>query len=108
MFKLGRRSVVKLAAGFAAVPAMARAEPISVVIGTGVDPSFAAYYVAQQSGVFAANGLNVQVNTGPSGSAMVALLIQNQVQSAFGAEPAGILDHNLDPNVVVAAEGARS
>ena len=37
---------------------------------------------------------------------MVALLIQNQVQSAFGAEQAGLLNHALDPNVVVAAEGA--
>jgi len=106
MFSLGRRSVIKLAAGFAAAPAIAKADPAAVVIATGVDPSFSAYYVAQESGVFAKNGLNVQVNTGPSGSAMVALLIQNQVQSAFGAESAGIMDHNLDPNVVVAAEGA--
>ena len=106
MFNIGRRSAITLAAGLAALPVIARAEPIKLVIATGVDPSFAAYYVAKELGIFVKNGLDVQVNTGPSGSAMVALLIQGQVQSAFGAEQAGLLDHNLDPNVVVAAEGA--
>jgi ABC-type nitrate/sulfonate/bicarbonate transport system substrate-binding protein len=106
MTTIGRRTAITLAAGFAALPGAARAAPTKLVIATGVDPSFAAYYVAQEAGIFVRNGLDVQVNTGPSGSAMVALLIQNQAQSAFGAEQAGILDHNLDPNVVVAAEGA--
>ena len=103
---IGRRSAMKLAAGLAAVPVVARAEPVKITIATGVDPSFSAYYVAKEAGIFARNGLDVTVNTGPSGSAMVAFLIQNQVQSAFGAEQAGLLDHNLDPNVVVVAEGA--
>jgi ABC-type nitrate/sulfonate/bicarbonate transport system substrate-binding protein len=84
----------------------ARAEPIKMTIATGVDPSFSAYYVAKSAGIFEKNGLDVQLNTGPSGSAMVAFVIQNQVQSAFGAEAAGIQNHNIDPNVVVAAEGA--
>ena len=105
MFRIGRRSAITLAA-VVAMPRLARAAPAKMVIATGVDPSFAAYYVAQETGIFGRNGLDVQVNTGPSGSAMVALLIQNQAQSAFGAEQAGLLDHNLDPNVVVAAEGA--
>ena len=106
MSDIGRRSALKLAAGLAAIPSVARAQPAKITIATGVDPSFSAYYVAKESGIFTKNGLEVQVNTGPSGSAMVALLIQNQVQSAFGAEQAGLLNHALDPNVVVAAEGA--
>jgi ABC-type nitrate/sulfonate/bicarbonate transport system substrate-binding protein len=81
------------------------ADNTKMVIATGVDPSFSAYYVAKSAGIFEKNGLDVQVNTGPSGSAMVAYVIQNQVQSAFGAESAGIQNHNIDPNVVVAAEG---
>ena len=90
MFDIGRRSALKLAAGLAAVPSaaipsIARAQAAKIIIATGVDPSFSAYYVAKESGIFAKNGLEVQLNTGPSGSAMVALLIQNQVQSAFGA-----------------------
>jgi NitT/TauT family transport system substrate-binding protein len=68
-----------------------------MTIATGVDPSFSAYYVAKSAGIFEKNGLDVQVNTGP---------IQNQVQSAFGAEAAGIQNHNIDANVIVAAEGA--
>jgi NitT/TauT family transport system substrate-binding protein len=108
MLPLGRRSALSLAAGFALLPAgvALAAEPTKMIIATGVDPSFSAYYVAKEAGIFAKNGLDVQLNTGPSGSAMVALLIQNQVQSAFGSEQAGVLDHGLDPNVVVAAEGA--
>ncbi|MBN8916621.1 MAG: ABC transporter substrate-binding protein [Rhizobiales bacterium] len=78
-----------------------------ITIGTGVDPSFSAYYVAKLAGIFEKNGLDVQLNTGPSGSAMVAFVIQNQIQSAFGAEQAGIQNFNIDPNVVVAAEGAQ-
>ena len=88
-----------------ALPAAAQT-PTKVTIATGVDPSFSAFYVAKAGGIFEKNGLDVQVNTGPSGSAMVAYVIQNQVQSAFGAEQAGIQNHNIDPNVVVAAEGA--
>jgi NitT/TauT family transport system substrate-binding protein len=108
MLPLGRRSGLSLAAGFALLPAgvALAAEATRMIIATGVDPSFSAYYVAKEAGIFAKNGLDVQLNTGPSGSAMVALLIQNQVQSAFGSEQAGVLDHGLDPNVVVAAEGA--
>src|SRR5579872_1155158 len=66
------------------------ADTTKMTIATGVDPSFSAYYVAKSAGIFEKNGLDVQVNTGPSGSAMVAYVIQNQVQSAFGAEAAGV------------------
>jgi ABC-type nitrate/sulfonate/bicarbonate transport system substrate-binding protein len=45
------------------------------------------------------------VNTGPSGSAMVAFLIGNQIQSAYGAEQAGVSAHLVDPAVVAVAEG---
>ena len=102
---LGRRSALVLA-GAAGLARPALAEPVRMVIGTGVDPSFSAYYVAMEAGIFARNGLDVQIKTGPSGSAMVALLIQNQAQSAFGSELAGVLDHALDPEVVTVAEGA--
>jgi NitT/TauT family transport system substrate-binding protein len=93
-----------LASPFVARRAAAAATAIS--IATGVDPSFSSFYVAKQSGIFARNGLDVRLDTGPSGSAMVALLIQNQIQAAYGAEAAGVLDFNLDPNVVAVAEGS--
>jgi NitT/TauT family transport system substrate-binding protein len=78
-----------------------------MVIATGVDPVFSAYYVAQEEGLFKKHGLDVRINTGPSGSAMVSFLINGQVESAFGSEIAGVSNHNLDPNVVVVAQATR-
>jgi NitT/TauT family transport system substrate-binding protein len=75
-----------------------------MTIATGVDPVFSAYYVAQQAGLFKKHGLDVRINTGPSGSAMVSFLINGQIESAFGSEIAGVSNHNLDPNVVVVAQ----
>ena len=93
-----------LAAPLLAAPALAQA-PIPLVIATGVDPSFAPFYVAREAGIFARHGLNVTVNTGPSGSAMIAFLIGNQINAAYGAEQAGVSAHLVDPNVVAVAEG---
>jgi NitT/TauT family transport system substrate-binding protein len=78
-----------------------------MTIATGVDPVFSAYYVAQEEGLFKKHGLDVRINTGPSGSAMVSFLINGQVESAFGSEIAGVANHNLDPNVVVVAQATR-
>jgi len=78
-----------------------------MTIATGVDPVFSAYYVAQQEGLFKKHGLDVRINTGPSGSAMVSFLINGQIESAFGSEIAGVSNHNLDPNVVVVAQATR-
>ena len=72
-----------------------------MTIATGVDPVFSAYYVAQQEGLFKKHGLDVRINTGPSGSAMVSFLINGQIESA------GVSNHNLDPNVVVVAQATR-
>jgi NitT/TauT family transport system substrate-binding protein len=78
-----------------------------MTIATGVDPVFSAYYVALQEGLFKKHGLDVRINTGPSGSAMVAFLVNGQIESAFGSEIAGVSTHNLDPNVVVVAQATR-
>jgi ABC-type nitrate/sulfonate/bicarbonate transport system substrate-binding protein len=78
-----------------------------MTIATGVDPVFSAYYVGQQEGLFKKHGLDVRINTGPSGSAMVSFLINGQIESAFGSEIAGVSNHNLDPNVVVVAQATR-
>jgi NitT/TauT family transport system substrate-binding protein len=98
-----------LAAGAAAaalpLPAMAQGAPIRMTIATGVDPSFAPYYVAREGGFFTRNGLDCTVNTGPSGSAMIAFLVGNQINSAYGAEQAGVSAHLVDANVVAVAEG---
>ena len=59
--------------------------------------------MAHELGLFKKHGLDVRINTGPSGSAMVSFLINGQIESAFGSEIAGVSNHNLDPNVVVVA-----
>ena len=94
-----------LSAGLA-VAASAGAEPPSkMTIATGVDPAFSQFYVAQEAGLFKNNGLEVTITTGPSGSAMVPLLINNQIHAAYGSDLAGVINHNLDNNIVAVADG---
>lgn len=99
------RGVVSLAALIGLAFSTQAADLKKMTIATGVDPSFSQFYVAKQAGIFEKNGLDVQVNTGPSGSAMVAFLIGNQINAAYGAEQAGITAHAVDPNVVAVADG---
>src|SRR5512138_2397616 len=100
----GARWLIALSLLALAGPASAQTK---MTIATGVDPVFSAYYVAQQEGLFKKHGLDVRINTGPSGSAMVSFLINGQIESAFGSEIAGVSNHNLDPNVVVVAQATR-
>lgn len=79
--------------------------PVKMTIATGVDPAFSQFYVAKEGGLFEKNGLDVTINTGPSGSAMVPFLINNQVQAAYGSDLAGVINHNVDNNVVAVADG---
>lgn len=102
--RLVRRSVLAAPALALAMPARAQGAA-RMTIATGVDPSFAPFYVGREGGFFQRNGLDVTVNTGPSGSAMVAFLIGNQIQGAYGAEQAGVSAHLVDAAVVAVAEG---
>jgi len=104
MLTLGVRCLLVLGVGLLTATASAQTK---MTIATGVDPVFSAYYVAQQEGLFKKHGLDVRINTGPSGSAMVAFLVNGQIESAFGSEIAGVANHNLDPNVVVVAQATR-
>jgi ABC-type nitrate/sulfonate/bicarbonate transport system substrate-binding protein len=100
----GAQCLLVLAMLLGSDPASAQTK---MTIATGVDPVFSAYYVAQQAGLFKKHGLDVRINTGPSGSAMVSFLVNGQIESAFGSEIAGVSNHNLDPNVVVVAQATR-
>src|SRR5713101_5842443 len=104
MLRRGMGCLLVLAALLCTGPVWAQTK---MTIATGVDPVFSAYYVAQQEGLFKKHGLDVRINTGPSGSAMVAFLVNGQIESAFGSEIAGVSNHNLDPNVVVVAQATR-
>jgi NitT/TauT family transport system substrate-binding protein len=76
-----------------------------MTIATGVDPAFSQFYVAKEAGLFEKNGLDVTINTGPSGSAMVPFLINNQIHAAYGSDLAGVINHNVDKNIVAVADG---
>lgn len=88
----------------AAVPAGAQI-PTKMVIATGVDPSFSQFYVGKLAGLFEKHGLDVEIKTGASGSAMVPYLINDQVNAAYGSDLAGVVNHNVDAKVVAVADG---
>ena len=95
-----------MGAAIAALSAGARAQTLTkMTIATGVDPAFSQFYVAKEGGLFEKNGLDVTINTGPSGSAMVPFLVNNQVQAAYGSDLAGVINHQVDNNIVAVADG---
>jgi NitT/TauT family transport system substrate-binding protein len=81
------------------------ASKAQMTIATGVDPAFAQFYVAKEAGLFAKNGLDVTINTGSSGSAMVPFLVNNQINAAYGSDLAGVINHGVDANIVAVADG---
>jgi len=101
-----RRRTLFAAAALASLPAVARGQTLTkMTIATGVDPAFSQFYVAKEGGIFEKNGLDVTINTGPSGLAMVPFLVNNQVQAAYGSDLAGVINHQVDPNIVAVADG---
>jgi NitT/TauT family transport system substrate-binding protein len=100
--KLIVAAIVAWVAGVAAAGAQTL---VKMTIATGVDPAFSQFYVAKEGGLFEKNGLDVTINTGPSGSAMVPFLVNNQVQAAYGSDLAGVINHQIDNNIVAVADG---
>jgi NitT/TauT family transport system substrate-binding protein len=88
------------------VPASA-AELTKMTIATGVDPGFSIFYVAKLGGFLEKNGLDVDLRTGPSGGAMVPLLISNASNASMSAAFAGISNHLKDPDIVAVAQMLR-
>src|SRR3979409_1952158 len=99
------KSLLAAVAALIATTVGAQAQLTKMTIATGVDPAFSQFYIAKEAGIFEKNGLDVTINTGPSGSAMVPLLINNQVQAAYGSDLAGVINHQVDNNVVAVADG---
>ena len=101
-----RRRTLLAGAALASMPLGAKAQGLTkMTIATGVDPAFSQFYVAKEGGIFEKNGLDVTINTGPSGSAMVPFLVNNQVQAAYGSDLAGVINHQVDPNIVAVVDG---
>src|SRR4051812_15133327 len=100
-----RKLLAALAAALSLAASAAHAQLTKMTIATGVDPAFSQFYVAKEGGLFEKNGLDVTINTGPSGSAMVPFLVNNQVNAAYGSDLAGVINHQVDPNIVAVADG---
>jgi len=101
-----RRRTLLAGAALASVPFGVKAQTLTkMTIATGVDPAFSQFYVAKEGGLFEKQGLDVTINTGPSGSAMVPFLVNNQVQAAYGSDLAGVVNHQVDANIVAVADG---
>jgi len=101
-----RRRTLLAGAALASMPLRANAQTLTkMIIATGVDPAFSQFYVAKEGGLFEKNGLDVTINTGPSGSAMVPFLVNNQVNAAYGSDLAGVINHQVDNNIVAVADG---
>src|SRR4026208_627434 len=99
-------TVLLALAAAASIAATANAQsPAKMTIATGVDPAFSQFYVAKEAGLFEQNGLDVTINTRPSGPARGPLLINNHAQPAHGSDLAGVINHNVDNNVVAVADG---
>ena len=88
------------------LPAMS-AGLTKMTIATGVDPGFSIFYVAKLGGFLEKNGIDVDLRTGPSGGAMVPLLIANASQASMSAAFAGISNHLKDPDIVAVAQMLR-
>ncbi|MBN9089063.1 MAG: NrtA/SsuA/CpmA family ABC transporter substrate-binding protein [Reyranella sp.] len=102
----GAASAALASVSLGAVSRNAGAQTLTkMTIATGVDPAFSQFYVAKEGGLFEKNGLDVTINTGPSGSAMVPFLVNNQVNAAYGSDLAGVINHQVDQNIVAVADG---
>lgn len=97
-----KRLLLALLLALAAGPCWAQAK---MTIATGVDPAFSQFYVAKAAGLFTKNGLDVTVNTGASGSAMVPFLVNDQINAAYGSDLAGVINHGVSPDIVAVADG---
>jgi ABC-type nitrate/sulfonate/bicarbonate transport system substrate-binding protein len=80
------------------------AEIPKMVITTGVDPGFSIFYVAIKAGILTKHGVDAELKTGPSGGAMVPLVISDQANAAMSAVLAGLNNHLVDANVVAVAQ----
>jgi ABC-type nitrate/sulfonate/bicarbonate transport system substrate-binding protein len=101
-----RRRTLLAGAAASSLSLGARAQGLTkMTIATGVDPAFSQFYIGKEAGLFEKNGLDVTINTGPSGSAMVPFLVNAQVQAVYGSDLAGVINHQIDSNIVAVADG---
>lgn len=70
---------------------VAWAQSETIRIGVGSDPVFAAFYLADQEGLFKAEGVDVDIQLYADGSEALNALVAGQVDAGIGAEPTTML-----------------
>jgi ABC-type nitrate/sulfonate/bicarbonate transport system substrate-binding protein len=103
MANIGKCLLAYAAAVLASV-AIGAAELPKMIIATGVDPSFAHFYVGVSADILKKNGVDAQLKTGPSGGAMVPLVISDQSNASMAASLPGLVNHLVDPDLVAVAQ----
>jgi ABC-type nitrate/sulfonate/bicarbonate transport system substrate-binding protein len=90
---------VALAATLAIAAAHAADLP-TMILATGVDPSFTHFYVGTKADILKKNGIDAQLKTGPSGGGMIPLVVSGQANAAMAATFGGINNHLVDSDLV--------
>jgi len=93
---------VALAATLAIAAAHAADLP-TMILATGVDPSFTHFYVGTKADILKKNGIDAQLKTGPSGGGMIPLVVSGQANAAMAATFGGINNHLVDSDLVTVA-----
>lgn len=88
-----RRQFLALSAGTVAASAfgsVVRAASAPIRIGIGSDPAYTAYYLADQEGLFKAEGVDVSLQLYADGGEAMNALVAQQVDVAGGSEPTSL------------------
>jgi len=75
-----------------------------VVLGTGVDPAFAAFYVGMEKGFFKKHNIDPELRLFASGGASTPYLISGDINVSMAGTPAGVIAHARAPQVVMVAQ----
>lgn len=79
----------------------------TLIVGTGVDPSFTPLYVAFEQDLFRKNGIAAELKLFASGSAAVPSLISGDINISLGTPTAPLLNHMKANKIALAAQFAR-
>jgi NitT/TauT family transport system substrate-binding protein len=77
-----------------------------IVLGTGVDPNFAAFYVGVEAGVFKKHDIDAELKLFASGGASTPYLISGDIQASMAGSLAGVVAHAKAPQVVMVGQVA--
>jgi len=77
-----------------------------MVLGTGVDPNFAAFYVGVEAGIFKKHDIDAELRLFASGGASTPYLISGDIQASMAGSLAGVVAHARAPQVVMVGQVA--